>query len=64
MFKDFRYFTVHINRYYLSNFALGFDFYQLYNHATNDYEASVLQLNFIFFNITFTRWQRWTSKNY
>lgn len=64
MFRDFGWFSVHINRYYLSNFAFGFDFYQIYDHATNDYQASVLQFNLIFFNVTFTRWQKWISRNY
>jgi hypothetical protein len=56
---DFGRYTAHINRHYLSNFALGFDYYKLMEYKTNIHEASVLQLNFLFFNITFTRWARW-----
>jgi hypothetical protein len=59
MQRDFGRYSVHINRHYLSNFALGFDYYKLMEHKTNIHEASVLQLNFLFFNITFTRWARW-----
>ena len=59
MYKDFGMFTVHINRSYLSNFALGFDFYQLWEHKMHIKEASVFQLNLLFFNVTFTKWHRW-----
>jgi hypothetical protein len=59
MRKDFGRFSVHINRHYLSNFALGFDYYQLNEQGTNLKEASILQLNFLVFNITFTRWAKW-----
>lgn len=59
MEKDFGRFTVHINRYYLSNWALGLDYYQLNERDTRILEASVFQLNFLFFNITITRWHKW-----
>lgn len=59
MKQDFGRYTVHINRHYLSNFALGFDYYQLVDYPTGIHEASILQLNFIFFNITITRWHKW-----
>ena len=59
MYKDFGSVTIHANRYYLNNFALGIDFYQLREYKTETLEASVLQLNFLFFNITFTRWHKW-----
>lgn len=59
MYKDFGSVTIHANRYYLNNFAVGIDFYQLREYKTETLEASVLQLNFLFFNITFTRWHRW-----
>ena len=64
MYRDLGFITLHINRYYLSNFAFGFDFYQIYDHATEQYQASVLQFNLLFFNVTFTKWAKWTSKNY
>lgn len=56
---DYGRFSVHINRHYLSNFALGFDYYQLVEERTNLHEASILQLNFLFFNVTLTRWAKW-----
>jgi len=59
MNKDIGRYSIHINRHYLSNFALGFDYYQLYDTETRNQEASILQLNFLFFNITFTRWHKW-----
>lgn len=59
MMKDFGWLTIHVNRHYLSNFAFGFDYYQLCEEKTNRHQASILQLNFLFFNVTFTRWQKW-----
>ena len=59
MNKDIGRYSIHINRHYLSNFAFGIDYYQLRNSKTRILEASVLQLNFLFFNITFTRWHKW-----
>ena len=52
-------YSVHFNRHYLNNFALGFDYYRLYEHPSGRHEASIFQLNFLFFNVTFTRWQIW-----
>jgi hypothetical protein len=59
MNKDIGRYSIHINRHYLSNFALGIDYYQLIDSKTRVLEASILQLNFLFFNITFTRWHKW-----
>ena len=59
MNKDIGRYSIHINRHYLSNFALGIDYYQLVDAQTRTLEASILQLNFLFFNITFTRWHKW-----
>ena len=59
MNKDIGRYSIHINRHYLSNFALGFDYYQLNDAETRILEASVIQLNFLFFNITITRWHKW-----
>jgi hypothetical protein len=59
MQKDFGSLTIHANRYYLNNFAVGIDFYQLKEWKTDILEASVLQLSFLFFNVTFTKWHRW-----
>ena len=49
--------TLHINRYSLKNFAFGFDYYQLYTYQTEEHEASIFQLSFLFFNVTFTFWK-------
>jgi hypothetical protein len=54
MQKDFNKWTVYINRSYLSNFAIGIDFYTVYEN--NQPYARVFQMNFLFGNITFTRW--------
>lgn len=59
MHKDFGRHTVHINRYYLSNWSLGVDYYQLHDQQSLALEASVLQVSLLFFNITLTRWHRW-----
>lgn len=48
--------TVYFNRYYTNNFALGFDYYKLYSHPEGEEQAAVLQLSFLFFNITINRW--------
>ena len=58
MYKDFNGVTVHVNRYHTNNFGFGFDYYQLNDLQTKKLEASVLQLSFIFFNITLTRWHK------
>ena len=59
MNKDIGRYSIHVNRHYLTNFALGIDYYQLIDSKTRVLEASILQLNFLFFNITFTRWHQW-----
>ena len=56
MYKDFKWFTVHVNPYHLNNFALGFDYYVIHEYPLNSIKAKVFQLNFLFFNVTFTRW--------
>ena len=59
MKEDIGRYSVHINRYYLNNYALGIDYYKLYSHSNGVHEASVFQLSFLFFNITITRWHKW-----
>ena len=59
MYKDLKWATVHINRHHLTNFAFGFDYYRIYEVPTNIHQASVCQLNLLFFNLTITRWQKW-----
>lgn len=61
MYKDFGSLTIHGNRYYLNNFALGFDFYQLREYKSEILQASVFQLSLLFFNVTFTKWHIWNG---
>lgn len=61
MKKDTGKFTVHINRAHLNNFALGFDFYALYEHFTGRKDATVFMVSFLFFNITFTKWEPYVN---
>ena len=56
MYKDLGSLTIHANRYYLNNFALGIDFYQLREQVSDVLQASVFQLSLLFFNVTFTKW--------
>ena len=49
--------TVYVNPQSLTNFALGFDFYKLWDYETEAARASIIQLNFLFFNITLTFWK-------
>ena len=58
MQKDFSKSTVYINRYHLTNFGLGVDFYQVFREDTGVKIATVFQANLLFFNITFTRWDK------
>lgn len=50
-------YTIYFNRSSLRNFGLGFDRY----HELDDYGyivlADSLALNFLFFNVTITRWR-------
>ena len=58
MEKDFgRKLTVYVNGQSLDNFALGFDFYKLYEYESALTRATIVQLNFLFFNITLTFWK-------
>lgn len=62
MKKDFARYTVYINRHYLDNWSIGIDFYKVYSFPESLHRATIFQLNFLFFNITFNRWQErlWT----
>ena len=64
MFKDLKFFTVHINRGHLSNWSLGIDYYAMTDDYARARIATVFMINFVFFNITFTRWAQWTSESY
>ena len=61
MRKDWRVWTVHINSYHIDNWAVGLDYYKIFDKAPIALIARVLQINLLFFNITLTRWQapRW-----
>lgn len=56
MYKDFGRLTVHINRYSLTNFGIGFDYYheEYWHHPLE--MVRVLQLSLLFFNVTITLW--------
>jgi hypothetical protein len=55
--KDWKVWTVHINAHHVNNWALGIDYYHVNDYQPLRMLARVLQINLLFFNITFTRWQ-------
>ena len=57
MQKDFGKVTLHVNRYTLTNFGLGFDYYHEEYWQMPQEVARVIQLSFIFFNVTLTFWK-------
>ena len=61
MRKDWKVWTVHINSYHFDNWAIGLDYYKIFDYAPLALVARVLQINLLFFNVTLTRWQapRW-----
>ncbi len=58
MRKDWSTWSVYLNAHHFSNWAIGIDYYHEYNYLPFEMIARVLQLNFLFFNITITRWSR------
>ena len=51
--------TVHINAFRWSNFALGFDSYVMFEDTMLQIDiARITMLNFLFFNVTVTRWRK------
>ena len=58
MYKDFGRLTVNINRYSLNNFGLGFDYYHEEYWSDPLQMVKVLQLSFVFFNVTITLWDK------
>jgi hypothetical protein len=50
-------YSIYFNWSSLTNFGLGIDRYQEYNDYYTGILADSLSLNFIFFNITITRWR-------
>ena len=58
MEKDFGNTTVHMNRYSFDNFALGLDCYKVWDYETEEARARVIQLSFLFFNVTLCFWKR------
>ena len=57
MQKDFGKVTLHVNRYTLTNFGLGFDYYHEEYWQMPKEVARVIQLSLIFFNVTLTFWK-------
>ena len=64
MYKEFGDTTIHINRHYLDSWSIGVDYYKMVEHPEGFLLAKVCIIGLLFFNITITRWQRWTSKSY
>ena len=62
MRKDFKRYSIYLNRFYLSNWSIGIDYYQIHEYDTFIHQASVFQVSLLFFNVTITRWQdpQWT----
>ena len=61
--RDFGNTTISFNFYHLDNWALGIDYYHMYEHPEQFLVAKVCLINFLFFNIAITRWVPWTSEN-
>ena len=56
MQKDWKTWTVYINRHSFSNWAFGIDYYHEYEYIPIQLVARICQINLLFFNITITRW--------
>ena len=51
--------TVYVNAFSLTNWAFGIDSYVVYEDYENEIDvAKVTMLNFLFFNLTVTRWRK------
>jgi hypothetical protein len=57
MRKDFKRYSLHINRHYTSNWSIGIDYYKVFAMPEARHQATVFQIGLLFGNITFTRWQ-------
>jgi hypothetical protein len=53
---DHKNWSIYINKYCFHNWALGVEFYQEYNYPIFEVIAHIFQMNFLFFNITITKW--------
>ena len=64
MYKDLGRLTVNVNRYSLTNFGIGFDYYyEEYWHEPLEM-VRVLQFSLLFFNVTITLWDgNWDRKD-
>ena len=62
MKKDLGNWSIYINKSNLSNWAVGIDRYQEWDGTSPNYVivANVYQINLLLFNVTITRWSRWT----
>jgi hypothetical protein len=59
MRKDWRVWSVYLNRQHLYNWSVGIDYYHEYASPL-EIMARICQINLLFFNITITRWSnRW-----
>jgi len=51
--------TVHMNSFRWTNFAFGFDSYVMFEDLNCKIDiARITMLNFLFFNVTVTRWRK------
>ncbi len=57
MRKDWSTWSVYFNFHTTKNWAIGIDYYHEYNYIPIELLAKVLQLNFLVFNITITKWE-------
>ena len=56
MRKDWKTWTVNLNRHHFNNWSIGIDYYHEYAYVPVEIIARVCQFNLVFFNITITRW--------
>ncbi len=49
-------FSIRINRHYLHNWSIGIDYYEEEVFLPNLYLVKAFQINLLFFNIHFTKW--------
>jgi hypothetical protein len=60
MRKDWKAWTVHINRYHWNNWSIGIDFYyetEYIPSKSTNLVAKICQISLLFFNITITKWE-------
>lgn len=56
MRKDFKTWSLYLNSHSLTNWSIGIDYYHEKYFTPQEFIAMVFQVNFLFFNITVTKW--------